>query len=300
MHCIAFMLRGLLASVASGLFGLLLAMMQPAYARLSPEQYEAAKYAYLARQPLLVQQVVQGQESAAVESVQTGADPAVLVSEYELKWRLLPRRQLYYIGGEPERNIPLLVLVAASDQADLLRAVLAANPALAWQTDAEGNTLLQWAARQGATRCVELLLQYGLAPLDVNPSTRHSAFDWAARGEHLATLQALLLHVDATRKRSSRVSYWLTAGSEALAKLLLAGGVPAAQAVDHFGLTPLARAVLDLDEARVALLLAHGARHDDGYRWQGKSLLQYLAQFDTPVAARIARMLQPAGVSKAS
>lgn len=298
MYGFVAMARGLRTGMVACLACLLLAMM-PAHARMSPEQYEAAKLAYLARQPLLVQQVVQGQESAAVRSVQAGADPAVQVSEYELKWRLLPQRQLYYLGGEPERNIPLLVLVAASDQADLLRAVLAANPALARQTDAEGNTLLDWAARQGATRCVELLLLHGLSPLAVNPSTRHSAFDWAARGEHLATLQALLPHVDATRKRSSRVSYWLTAGSEALAKVLLAEGVPAEQAVDHFGLTPLARAVIDLDEARVALLLTHGAHYDDGYRWKGKSLLQYLAPLDSPVATRIARLLQPALASDA-
>ncbi|KAH7117473.1 Pfs, NACHT and ankyrin domain protein [Dactylonectria macrodidyma] len=128
-------------------------------------------------------------------------------------------------------------------------------------TEYKDRTPLSWAAQNGRTGIVELLLQNGITVTEADRGGRHP-LSRASENGHEATARLLLekgADVNASgRDGQTPLSWTLWIGHEATVRLLLEKGADI-NISGHYGHTPLSWASEKGDEATVRLLLEKGA-----------------------------------------
>ncbi len=178
--------------------------------------------------------------------------------------------------SEESRARADFLAAAREGKTEALAKALAANPALASESDADGWSALMWAAAGGRAECVEVLLSYKAFA----GSFRKSALMLAAENGHAECVELLIPSMSpravSAIDRKSALMYAAEKGHAACAKPLLPVSDPLA--TDLFGKSALMLAAWRGRSACVELLLPVGAplaRDKNGW-----SALMYAAHGD--------------------
>ena len=150
-------------------------------------------------------------------------------------------------------------------------------------TDAKGKQPLHWAAQNGDTAIVELLLDRGATGIDASDKYGNEPLHLAAYNGHTGVVEMLLdrgaAGIDAPDRGGMQPLHWAARyGRRATIQLLLDRGATGIDAPDNTGKQPIHWAARSGDTATVELLLDRGATGIDAPDEEGMQPLHYAAQ----------------------
>lgn len=193
------------------------------------------------------------------------------------------------------QNISLLE-AARQGELEKAKALLKDEPGLIFSNDNTGRTPLSWAASNGHTGMVELLLAYK-AEVNVKTTEGYTPLYWAAASGHKEVVELLLAHhADVnTKDKNGWTPLHMAAmfGRRAVVESLLANGADS-NARDNAGETSLHTAISNREKGVVALLLT--AKADVNARNnRGQTPLQCMAAAKTKTEKALAELLRQHG-----
>lgn len=224
-------------------------------------EWEAARIASL---PPLARALLRRDEDEALRLIEAGASLDDTVSELEVRRLAEPRVKVAYVGGEPEKGYPLVVLAAVADLPRVVEAMGRRSVDRVRALDPNGYSALAWAARQGCDATVKTLLAFGLDPLAAG-TDNYTPLSLAVRKKQPGSVALLIRAIPTARYSDIAVAehVWLAAyfNDTPTLRALLEAGVPP-NYVSPQGNTALIASVVDSRLEAVRLLLTHGARAD--------------------------------------
>ena len=188
----------------------------------------------------------------------------------------------YRTVKEVQQQFTGLHLIAYFNVADLAKRFLEAEPVVN-PKDSDGRTPLSWAAAEGHTAVVKVLLDRDDVMADSQDKYGQTPLSWAAENGHIAVVKLLLDPdnvVADSQDRYGQTPLSLAAvwGHETVVKLLLDWDDVAADSQDLRGRTPLSYAAEDGHIAVVKLLLDRDDIVADSQDEHGRTPLSWAAE----------------------
>lgn len=246
------------------------------------------------REAALAGSLLTRNQAEAVRLIQTGAPLDLNLNEDAVDDQLTKRARNLSHGNNTPPGYPLAIAAALLGLPGVLEAIGEREPVRLHVTDSDNQTAINYAAHQGYSHCVAVLLRYGLNPLQ---PPRHA---WAS-GTPLSravmkgsapTVKLLLDAIPKAQYTSDRVTeqVWSATntplqGAEHMAVLqtLLDAGVSPNYIAPQGG-SALINAIESHDPAQVRLLIKHGAKAYS-HRYRGRTAHEWAAHYAEPDAS---------------
>lgn len=246
--------------------------------------------------------LLDGQQAEAVGLIHSGIALDLLIERSLVDAKLPSRVQMIAYGEGALPGYPLAIAAAVLGMPRVLEAIGERAPQQLHATDSDNSTALNYAARQGYAKSVEVLLRYGLNPLQSPRDAWASGtpLSLAVTSGHAEVVKLLLGAIPVAQYGSDRVMEQVWAATfpqlqdhpEVLHTLLSAGISP--NYIAPQGGTALINAIENQNPAQVRLLIQHGATAFS-HHYRGRTAhgwAAYYAETGTPHAKDIAALMR--------
>jgi len=173
----------------------------------------------------LTQAIIDNDTTLALQLIKNGANLYQYGNAESIKKIVTPHLKTTYVGGMDYDVYPLVVLAAASGNVKVIKAMHNEFEFSIYLKDKYKNDALMWAARQGKSKVVKLLLDYGFDPLYEASNT--TAYDLSIRFDKTKVLKIFIKKL-LKEKKYKKLSYtiWAMARRESdVVELLINAGV---------------------------------------------------------------------------